>query len=378
MNDVTLADVAKIIMGQSPPSVTYNAKSIGLPFFQGKADFGEIYPTPRIYCSKPNKIAEPGDILISVRAPVGPTNLNRMKSCIGRGLSSIRVGTQLDRDYLLYFLRYHEPTLASVGTGSTFAAISRNDLETIKVPLPPLPEQQRIAAILTKADRLRRLRRTARQLADTYLQSVFLEMFGDPQSNPKKWRAARFEDVCDTRLGKMLDEKQQTGKHIRPYIRNFNVQWCRLDLSDVAEMDFDEKNRLEFRLKYGDVLICEGGEVGRSAIWRNELSECYFQKALHRARPNPELANSEYILYLMWWLAKTGALGDFTSKVTIAHLTGIKLKEIFIPVPPLIEQGKFKEIVQDYNLLLLKQNESERQTDHLFQSLLQRAFTGEL
>lgn len=91
MNYEVLSDVAKIIMGQSPPSSTYNSTGKGLPFFQGKTDFGEMYPTPRVYCTEPNRIAEPGDILITVRAPVGPTNINFVQSCIGRGLAAIRV-----------------------------------------------------------------------------------------------------------------------------------------------------------------------------------------------------------------------------------------------------------------------------------------------
>jgi len=175
---VALSNVAKIIMGQSPPSSTYNKVGDGLPFFQGKADFGDMFPTPRVYCSAPKRIAEPDDILITVRAPVGPTNINCERSAIGRGLSAIRVGENLNRDYLLYFLRFYEPQLAKEGTGSTFTAISRKNLENIKIPLPPLAEQKRIAAQLAKADRLRQLRRYASQLGESYLQSVFLEMFG--------------------------------------------------------------------------------------------------------------------------------------------------------------------------------------------------------
>jgi type I restriction enzyme S subunit len=160
-------------------------------------------------------------------------------------------------------------------------------------------------------------------------------------------------------------------------MRNFNVQWGKFDFSDVAKMDFDEKDRKEFKLEYGDILICEGGEVGRAAIWHNEMPECYFQKALHRARPNPTLANPEYILWLMWWMAKTGGLGDFTSQVTIAHLTGEKLKELIIPVPPLSEQEHFVLIVNRYECLRAQQVESERQADGLFQSLLAQSFGGE-
>ena len=164
MKTVPLSIAAKIIMGQSPPSETYNKDGRGLPFFQGKADFGEMYPKVRMYCNAPKKIANEGDILISVRAPVGPTNINSQKSCIGRGLAAIRSENGSDAKYLLYFLRYYEPKLARLSKGSTFDAIGKDDLAKIPIPLPPLPEQQRIAAILDKADRVHRLRRYARVL----------------------------------------------------------------------------------------------------------------------------------------------------------------------------------------------------------------------
>ena len=117
-----------------------------------------------------------------------------------------------------------------------------------------------------------------------------------------KWSLIPFDDVAPSRLGKMLDGKKQTGKHARPYLRNENVQWGRFDLTDVSTMDFDEGDREEFALTPGDLIICEGGEPGRCAIWRGEIKECYFQKALHRARPVPSKAIPEYLLYLFWWL----------------------------------------------------------------------------
>jgi type I restriction enzyme S subunit len=135
-------------MGQSPPGTSYNTSADGLPFFQGKTDFGDMYPTVRVFCNQPSRIAERGDILMFVRAPVGPTNLAKEKCCIGRGLAALRPGDRLDTNFLLYFLRYHEPHLASQGQGSTFDAI-RDDLEEIEIPLPVLSEQQRIAALLS-------------------------------------------------------------------------------------------------------------------------------------------------------------------------------------------------------------------------------------
>jgi len=139
-------NIAKIIMGQSPPSTTYNQDRIGLPFYQGKTDFGDLYPSPRIWCSIPNKIAESGDILISVRAPVGPVNMCREKSCIGRGLAAIRPTNQIDNFFLFYYFKYIEGTWT--GRGSTFGAIKKRELENLQIPLPPLPEQKRIIAYL--------------------------------------------------------------------------------------------------------------------------------------------------------------------------------------------------------------------------------------
>jgi type I restriction enzyme S subunit len=244
--------------------------------------------------------------------------------------------------------------------------------------LLPLPEQQRITAILERADRLRRMRRYALELSEGYLQAVFVEMFGDPVRNPKGWPVYRFDQVCESRLGKMLDAKQQTGQHTRPYLRNVNIQWGQIDLSDVQEMDFAPDERAMFRLRKGDVLICEGGEVGRTAIWNDELPECYYQKALHRARPKPSLALSEFILWLMRCLAESGGLGDFTSQVTIAHLTGEKLKTLEFALPSLLLQQEFAHIAQKYERLRAQQREALRQAEHLFGALLDRAFRGEL
>lgn len=140
-----LGEVCEIIMGQSPPGDTYNKSGEGLPFFQGKLDFGEMYPTVSFWCTQPQKIAEPGDVLISVRAPVGPTNLCNQKSCIGRGLAAIRSRNNGESLLVLYFLRFIEKAISEIGQGSTFGAIRRSDIEAISFPFLPLTTQQRIA-----------------------------------------------------------------------------------------------------------------------------------------------------------------------------------------------------------------------------------------
>jgi type I restriction enzyme S subunit len=137
-------EIAKINMGQSPPGVTYNEAGEGLPFFQGKADFGDRYPTVRIWCSSPKKVAQAGDVLLSIRAPVGPTNFADKECAIGRGLAALTPLGGIPTEFLLHMFREREDELSLSGTGSTFAAINKTDLQEMEFWLPPLAEQKRI------------------------------------------------------------------------------------------------------------------------------------------------------------------------------------------------------------------------------------------
>src|SRR3972149_3952962 len=139
-----LKEISEINRGQSPPSATYNNIGNGLPFFQGKAEFSELHPVVKKWCSQPNKIAETNDILLSVRAPVGTTNIANQKWCIGRGLAAIRYS--YNNLFVFYFLRLIEKKLDELGTGTTFRAISGEVLRETEIPLPPLPEQHRIVS----------------------------------------------------------------------------------------------------------------------------------------------------------------------------------------------------------------------------------------
>ena len=181
MLTMKLKECCTVIAGQSPESKYYNTEGIGIPFFQGKADFGEVYPTIRVYCSQPTKIAEKDDILLSVRAPVGATNLSPGKVCIGRGLTAIRPSADLDLKYLLYFFRYYEVQLQEKGTGTTFKAITQDVVKNIEIPIPDIDEQKRI---VSKVDELfseldngvETLKKTKQQLA-VYRQAVLKEAF---------------------------------------------------------------------------------------------------------------------------------------------------------------------------------------------------------
>ena len=373
-----LGNIADIIAGQSPPSSTYNSEGNGIPFFQGKADYGEKYPTVRYWCTEPTKISLPNDILISMRAPVGPVNINTVESCIGRGLSAIRVKKNVSRDFVYFWLKQNQHIIAAKQTGSTFKAITQKILSEIVVPIPCYTDQLHIANLLSKAENLIAQRKESIRLLDEYLKSTFLEMFGDPIANKKKWKLLQVSEYGVSRLGKMLDGKKIIGNNLKPYLRNSNVLWFGFKLDDLLEMDFDEKDRIEFSLKHGDILMCEGGEIGRCAIWRGELEECYFQKAIHRIRLNKNIALPEYFVYMFWLHTMNGGLNKYMGAATISHLTGEKLKKMKLPIPPIELQTQFAQIVEKTETLKTQYQQSLQELENLYGSLSQKAFKGEL
>ena len=149
-----LDDIADITMGQSPLSQSYNLGKKGLPFYQGKTEFGDIYiKEPIIYCNSPIKIVEKNDILISVRAPVGDVNIATQKSCIGRGLASIRA-KKVDYLYLFYLLKEQKIKIEKMGVGSTFKAINKNNISSLQIPIIEMSKQNRIKKYLLLIEKL--------------------------------------------------------------------------------------------------------------------------------------------------------------------------------------------------------------------------------
>ncbi len=333
------------------------------------------------------QIVQPGDVLLSKIVPhirrAWVVGKDRGRRLIASSEWIVFRSDQIEPKYLRHALvcdSFHAKFLSTVsGVGGSLMRARPTHVASIKIPLPPLSDQRRIAEILDAADRIRRKRREVKRLADELPHALFLDFFGQPRSNSKNWPVRVFSDVCESRLGKMLDAKQQTGNHARPYLRNLNVQWGRLDLSSVFEMDFDEDDRKQFRLQPGDVMICEGGAgVGQTAIWRGELVECYFQKSLHRVRPDDAQAVPEYIAYLIWMLMRAGSILDSISTATIPHLTGVKLKSLKIPVPPLTLQKKFAKLVEQQTKISRQTECGIDDANYLFDALVQRAFRGEL
>ncbi len=170
------------------------------------------------------------------------------------------------------------------------------------------------------------------------------------QAVPDSWTWIRFAGVGEQRLGKMLDAQKNRGE-LKPYLRNTNVQWMRFELDDVKDMRVEEREVEELQLKTGDLLICEGGEPGRCAIWRDKVSEMYFQKALHRVRPC-DGATSEYLALNLQIDCANGVLAGYFTGATIKHLTGRSLAAYPIPIPPLAEQRRIVAKVEQLMALV--------------------------
>ncbi len=164
---------------------------------------------------------------------------------------------------------------------------------------------------------------------------------------PENWEWATLGTIADTQLGKMLSKKSKTGVRSRPYLRNINVQWHRIDLDDVPEMDFTEAESTKYDLVPGDLLVCEGGEVGRTATWRGGRADVHFQKALHRVRPLGG-AEPKFLEYAMRWSADTDRFAPLVTGSTISHLPQQALRQVLIPVPPLPEQRRIVAAIEEH------------------------------
>ena len=339
------------------------------------------------YETKPSRadiLVSEGDILFAKM-----TNTNKALQ-IDKELDGIIVSTgfsvhrplenELFGEYFLHFLKHYsfQRQKNKLCTGAIQSAISNSGIEKIFVPVPDYKDQLHIANLLSKAERLIAQRKESIRLLDEFLKSTFLEMFGDPMANKKKWNLLQVSDYGASRLGKMLDGKKIIGNNLKPYLRNSNVLWFGFKLDDLLEMDFDEKDRVEFSLRNGDILMCEGGEIGRCAIWRDELEECYFQKAIHRIRLNKDIALPEYFVFMFWIYTMNGGLNKYMGAATISHLTGEKLKKMKLPIPPIELQTQFAQIVEKTEALKTQYKQSLKELENLYGSLSQKAFRGEL
>ena len=164
------------------------------------------------------------------------------------------------------------------------------------------------------------------------------------------WKKVRLGDVADSCLGKMLDQEKNRGEY-QPYLANVNVRWGSFDLENLPQMRFLESEEDRYGLKYGDLIVCEGGEPGRCAIWKEQVPNMKFQKALHRVRVHNNV-DYRYLFYWFLFAGKRGALDQYFTGATIKHMPGDKLKSIILDLPPLEQQKKIADVLSAYDDLI--------------------------
>ena len=282
--------------------------------------------------------------------------------------------------YLLFFLIND---LKNLSSGSAYKALPIAKLKRFQIPLPPIEEQRRIAAILDQADAIRRKRQQAIALTDELLRSTFLEMFGDPVINPMGWEVALIDDISEVQGGLQVTSKRKNNPLEMPYLRVANVYRDRLVLDEVKTIRVTEQELKRTTLQIGDLLIVEGngnaGEIGRSSIWDGSISPCLHQNHLIRVRLD---FNKAIPIYISAFLNSAGGrrqlnrFGKTTSGLNTISTSNVKATEVLLP--PVAEQNKYTEVKKTIEKCLEKYQQHYQQLDNLFNSLLQRAFKGQL
>lgn len=350
MEYVALKDVCKINMGQSPDSSSYNNKKEGIPFYQGNADFGEKHPMPRVWCNAPTKIAQPKDILMSVRAPIGALNYAQEKCCIGRGLAAITPDKdKLSLEFLYWFLRGKNSELNSKGTGSTFKAISKKTLEEVRVPLIDLEKQQKMAQALEKTYSVIQMRTKQLKELDDLIKARFVELFGDSATPGDKFKTCKLGEVADVKSSHRVFTTEFVDEGV-PFYRGTEIGVLasgqrpedpyRISMEHYLKIASDDSKPMR-----GDLLlpsICNKGQV-----WMVDTGEPFYYKdgRVLCISPNRSVFDPRYLqLYMkMRTEAEYPKLG---SGSTFAEFKIFQLKELEVDIPPMDLQNQFANFVE--------------------------------
>ena len=364
-----LKDLVDIQMGQSPDSKFYNYDKIGLPFYQGKADFGRINPTPKIWCSKSKKEAKPNDILISVRAPVGDLNINNEQSCIGRGLAAITCKSDVDMMYLYYHLKYLKPQLSHISTGSTFESINRSQLENLIIDYKPYSEQIKISNILQVVQRQIEVREKLLRLYDLLIKSRFVEMFGDPNATRTKYKLVPIHMVTDCMVPGRDKPKSFTGEIPWITINDLNINGYTNKSKLGLGLTIDEVKEVNRKcVPQGSVLMSCVGNLGLCSIASVDV---VINQQLHSYQCNEFINN----LYLMYYLSfKNTYMNKIASSTTVLYMNKNACNNIPVLLPPIELQISFAKYLNQINKLKSDVEKSIDETQLLMDSLMQEYF----
>jgi type I restriction enzyme M protein len=333
---VKLKEVVEVISGQSPESTFYNNNGIGLPFYQGRTDFGLLYLNKtKNYTEKITKTSVYGDIVMSVRAPVGPVNLVPFEICIGRGLCALRPIEKIDKLYLFYFLKGNQEKIKG-NSGAIFDNINKNQIEDLLIPLPPLEVQEEIVREL---EQYQKIIDGAKQVVDNYKPIIDI----DPS-----WEMKDLGEVCDVRDGTHDSPKYQNDGF--PLITSKNIKNGEIDFENVnyiSKIDFEKVNKRS-KVDDGDIIMPMIGTIG-SPIVVTKTQEFAIKNVALIKFNNSNVLN--YYIHLILLSPIFDTYITQNSKGSTQKFISLSLlREMMIPIPPI-------EIQQS----IVEQIESERQ-----------------
>lgn len=340
--------------------------------------------------SRARQIVKAGDVLVSTVRPnlngvaVVPAELDGATA--STGYTVLRPNpSKVDGSYLFHWVKHPAfvDEMVRLATGASYPAVSDKIVREAKIPLPQLPEQRRIGAILDKADALRAKRVEAIAKLDQLLRSVFLEIFGDPVTNPKDWAdtfcLGDVADICSgITKGRRANDKVREISYLA--VANVQDRYLKLDMVKTIEATAAEIDR--YRLVVNDLLLTEGGDpdkLGRGALWDGSISECIHQNHVFRVRVNSVSINPVYLNWLVGSArGKRYFLGVSKQTTGIASINMTQLKKFPLLVPPIVLQDRFAEAVSKIERHRQRLMASGQSADQLFWSLQRQAFAGKL
>ncbi len=391
MELVQLKEIGKILNGSTPSRTNEEYFTGNINWFTPK-DLSKIegkylYEAPEkitkeAYKSCSTNMLPANSLLFTSRAPIGHIAINKIECCTNQGFKSIIPNaSKINIDYLYYVISFLTPQIKNLGRGATFKELSKSDFEKVKIPLPPLATQKRIAQILDDAAALRD--KTAQLLKeyDALAQSIFLEMFGDPVTNPKGWEKKFLNDICGVGSSRRVFVKDLVQKGI-PFYRGKEIgelstgKSIKPDLF-ITQEHFNSLAKATGVPEIGDLLmpsICPDGRILR--VDNND--PFYFKDGrVLWIKVNQSKINSYYLIFFLRELFRT-SYSNIASGTTFAELKIVSLKKINTLLPPIDLQNQFAEKIA----LIEQQKEIAKQelkeSEDLFNCLLQKAFKGEI
>ncbi len=381
---VKLGDVAQINMGQSPPSAVCFDYENGLPFFQGKTEFGVKYPRISKWCSSPKKIAGKGEILVSVRAPVGDINVAPEKCCIGRGLAAIR-GTKSYNNFLYFVMNFTKDSLVKIGQGSTFEAINKNVLFELKVPDPPLPERRKIAEILLTIDQTieksNEIIKKTKELKKGLMQELLTHGIGHKKFKkteigeiPVEWGVVRIDDICEVVGG-------STPSTNRKEYWNGDILWA--VPTDITHLKGNIIHKTEKKITKKGLLSCAAKLLPEGSILltsRATIGECainFKPMATNQGFASLVCKKNVYnwfIFYRMIFVRKE--FERLGSGSTFKEVSKKSIRAMKIPLPSLPEQKKIVQILGSVDEQIEKEIKHKESLEILKKGLMQVLLTG--